>query len=229
VGIREDTWLSERFGHQVLSVDSPEGVGTESPATYQARVDASDVAALQALEAAGMRVVNVTVTLGRGPSGPPAPDGGEWEVREADPRRDSGVADVAARSFRYSRFHLDPQVPDRVADRIKRDWVDSYLDGRRGEHLLVAVRDGEPAGFLAVLARDDGGRRARVIDLIGVAPEAQGGGAGSALVRRFHTESASRCDTVEVGTQLANPPAMAFYERLGYRVLRAAYDLHLHT
>jgi ribosomal protein S18 acetylase RimI-like enzyme len=225
--IREDSWLSERFGHPVFSVGGADGLAEHAAgqerASYQARIDAADVGALAALEAAGMRVVNVTNTLTADPS-EPLLGADAVEVREADPERDQELLDVAERSFRYSRFHLDPEVPQAVADRIKRDWVWSYLNGLRGDELLVAVKDERPVGFLCGLPRDD----VRVIDLIGVAPEAQGLGAGRSLVRAFHERAAGRCDAVEVGTQVANTPATAFYERLGYLAVRAAYDLHMH-
>jgi ribosomal protein S18 acetylase RimI-like enzyme len=226
---REDSWLSERFGHPVFSVDAAEGLAehaaAQGTATYQARVPVEDVESVDALVRAGMRVVNVSVTLRADPSAAaPAATAG-FEVGDAAPEHGDALLAVAGRCFTHSRFHLDPDVPPEAADRIKRDWVSSYLAGSRGEELLVAGRDGEAVGFLAVLARDG----VRVIDLIGVAPEAQGSGAGTALVAAFHKRSAGRCDAVEVGTQLANAPAMAFYERLGYVTVRSAFDLHMHV
>jgi ribosomal protein S18 acetylase RimI-like enzyme len=231
VAISEDSWLSERFGHPVFSVSAPAGLAEHAAgqerAAYQARVDAEDVEAVAALEAAGMRVVNVTATLGTDPAR--ALPEARVEVREAGPEHHDALAGLAARSFRHSRFHLDPEVPTETANRIKHDWVSSYVRGVRGDELLVALRGSEPVGFLCGMDRDGGDRRVRVIDLIGVAPEAQGAGAGTALVRAFHERAVGRCDAVEVGTQVANVPAMAFYERLGYVVTRAAYDLHMHV
>ncbi|MGH2824835.1 MAG: GNAT family N-acetyltransferase, partial [Thermoleophilaceae bacterium] len=217
--------------HPVFSVATAGGLaeraGAQERATSQARDDATDTPAVAELEAAGMRVVNLTHTLTADPQAPvPA---GAVEVREADPEQDEEVLDVAERSFRYTRFHLDPQVPQAVADRIKRDWVSSYLNGLRGDELLVALGAGRPVGFLCGLPRTDGERRVRVIDLFGVAPEARRSGAGLALVRAFHERARGRCDAVEVGTQAANTPAIVFYERLGYLTARAAYDLHMHV
>lgn len=229
--ISEDSWLSERFGYPVFTVRGPNGLAdhaaAQQRATYQARVGVADLRGVARLESAGMRVVNVTSTLTADPAVPLPGTGGE--VREAEPERDQALLDVAQRSFRYTRFHLDPDVPREVADRIKRDWVWSYLNGRRGDELLVALRNGEPVGFLCGMPREERGLRLRVIDLIGVAPEAQGTGAGRALVHAFHKRAAGRCDAVEVGTQMANTPATAFYERLGYVATRAAYDLHMHV
>lgn len=226
---REDSWLSERFGHPVFSVNRADGLASHSAgqerATYQARVPVEDAAGLDALLDAGMKIVNVTVTLTADLARATTAPASEFDVRTAEQGRDDELLGIAERSFRYTRFHLDPDVPREVADRIKRDWVWSYLNGLRGEELLVASRDGAAVGFLAALARD----RVRVIDLIGVAPEAAGGGAGTAMVSAFHERSAGRFEAVEVGTQLANAPAMAFYERLGYVTARSAFDLHMHV
>ena len=225
--IREDSWLSERLGHPVFTAANPDGLAEHAArqerATYQARVDTADVATVAGFEAAGMRVVNVTLTMAADPRAP-VPDA-TVEVRDADAARDEALLDVAERSFAYTRFHLDPEVPQAAADRIKRDWVWSALNGLRGDELLVAVRDGRPVGFLCALPRDD----VRVIDLIGVAEEARGSGAGRALVRTFHERAVGRCRSVEVGTQAANLSAIVFYERLGYVTTRSAYDLHMHV
>jgi GNAT superfamily N-acetyltransferase len=207
----EDVWLSERLGRPAYTVGAslPDG-----PGFFQARVPADDVARLLHLQVAGMRVVNVTLTLRRESDEVPV-DGG-FEVREAT-AGDTELLDIAERAFTRDRFHADPEIPDEVADRIKRDWVDAYLRGERGDRLLVAERDGRPAGFLAEMVRDG----VSVIELIGVAPEARGSGAGAALVAATPAPS-------EVGTQAANVGATRFYERLGYVAARTAFDLHLH-
>jgi ribosomal protein S18 acetylase RimI-like enzyme len=223
--LAEDVWLSGRFGHTVYTVLEPAAVGPDAlraAGTYQAKVPASRPDLVARLEDAGMRVVNVSVTLGRGPAsiGPePA------TVRRLDPAADGALLDVAERSFTQTRFHLDPGTPDAVADRIKRDWVESYLLGTRGEEMLVAEADGRPVGFLAVIRRGD----VRIIDLIAVDPGHRDRGLGRDLVARFMRDSEGACERVQVGTQAANLGAIRFYERLGYVVDEAAYDLHLHV
>jgi ribosomal protein S18 acetylase RimI-like enzyme len=233
VEIAEDGWLSGRFGHPVFTVhgafDAEElrsHVASAGRASYQAKVPSADVAQLHALCAAGFRVVCTSVTLGRGDGAAPiqpAPD--EPAVRPLDAERDTEIPEIAARAFQTSRFHLDPELPGELAARIKRDWAAAYLAGTRGEGALVVEVDGRAAGFLGVVS----GSRRRVIDLVAVAPEAQGRGGGRALVRRFCEDARGRCDAVEVGTQTANERTIRFYERLGFETARTAYDLHLHA
>lgn len=232
--ISQDRWLSECFGWPVFNVRAgieddlaglSEHAARQSRATYQAKVPALDVDLTARLERAGMSVVNLNLTLAREPGGEPTAVPAELEMREADPERDQGVRELAARAFRYSRFHLDPAIPDELAGGIKRDWVGNCLSGLRGERLLVAARDDEPVGFLAELRAGD----VLVIDLIAVGPEAQGTGAGRALIERFQADAVGRAELLEVGTQAANIPATRFYERCGWVSARAAYDLHLHV
>jgi ribosomal protein S18 acetylase RimI-like enzyme len=236
VEIRADGWLSERFGHPVFTLAGLEsGVNRgklrrhaegQEAASYQAKVPTSDVRLVHELCDAGLRVVCTAVTLSRAADAPalePLPS--EPNVSATDPDRDAGLPDLTVPAFEATRFHLDPDVPDAVAQRVKRDWVAALVDGTRGEETLVAELDGRPVGFLGVV--DHAG--IRTIDLIAVAPEAQGRGAGRALVRRFCADSRGRCDAVEVGTQAANERAIRWYERLGFETARTAYDLHMHV
>jgi ribosomal protein S18 acetylase RimI-like enzyme len=233
--IREDAWLSERLGHPVYTVepdiDSGElsrHIAGREAATYQAKVPTDRVDLVRGLTDAGLYVVDVNVTLGRRPDGT-AEGADPYEVCEAQAEHTGDVLEIAGSAFRYSRFHLDPLVPDEVANRIKRDWVESYVRGARGEKLLVALQNERPVGFLAVLAATDGGRRAQIIDLVGVAPSAQGSGVGRALTTVLLRESVDGCDVVLVGTQAANLPATRMYERMGFVVESTRYVLHGHV
>lgn len=224
--MREDGWLSERFGRPVFTVDGTVSAEDVAPAGfYQTRVPVDDVRAVQRLSEAGFAVVDTTLTLGRAPAPGKAPP----QVAHAKPEQRELVVEIARTAFRYSRFHLDPDVPDELANRIKADWIGSYFAGTRGEHLLVALADGQPAGFLAVIRGEDDGRTLRTIDLIAVAPAAQGRGVARALTAAFVAEAAGVADEVRVGTQAANVPATRLYESLGFTLVEAQYVLHRHV
>jgi ribosomal protein S18 acetylase RimI-like enzyme len=188
-----------------------------APALYQARVPCGDVARVSELASAGLRVVNTGITLGRDAGDVEAP--ADVEVRMGEPARDADAAKIARSAFSFDRFHLDPDVPDAVADRIKHDWVENALAGNRGDHVLVAVREGEVAGFLVVVV--DGGRS--TVDLMAVHSDHRGRGAGRALAARF----LAGAERAEVVTQAANTRATRFYEGLGFRAVRATYDMHM--
>lgn len=227
--IVEDRWLAERFDHPVWTVRDTSSAEVREHvaahpgrALYQAKVPATHVDTVLDLATAGLVAVNVNCVLTRKPGAIDAPDEAGVTIRVLDPARDEAVRDIAAAAFERSRFHLDPRIPNALADRIKRDWIDSYLHGRRGEFAYVAEQGGTLRGFLAVAA--DG--ETRIIDLVGVAAPARGRGVGAALVRRFLADAEGVCARVEVGTQAANTPATRFYEQAGFRAARSVYDLH---
>jgi len=225
-GVIEDAWLTGLFGRPVSRVEPGGDVSSlPSPGFAYAKVPGENVAEVSRLEAAGFRVVDVNMTFSRAGGGiqpPSAP------VVRVDAATAPAVLDIAGSCFRYSRFHLDPLVDDVLAHRIKREWVRSYAEGRRGHSLWAALDGAKPAGFLAVITTEAGGKRQAVIDLIGVAGDKQGRGFGRDLTRFFVREFAAY-DELLVGTQAANAPSMRLYESCGFRVSRAAYVLHRHS
>lgn len=221
-----DNWLSKVLGYHVYEVADANDINLavqiyhEPRSLTYAKVPAGDVAEITALEELGFRVVDVCVTLGRPPRWQwliPGP-----EVQVAGPEHHKALLDIAGSCFTFSRFHLDPLVPDEDAHRIKRVWLRSYFTGERGLEVLAAMDGKRPVGFLAVL--QDG--NARVLDLIGVHPDSQGRGYGVKLVQAFNGMNGSR--QLRVGTQAANAPSLRLFERCGFRIESSSYVLHLH-
>ena len=211
--MREDAWLAGRLGRPAFTWAPGEDTAVPAGAFAQAKVPCADVETVSALEDAGFRVVDVNVTLERPAGGLGAPAG--VDVGEATARQAGALLDIAGRAFTFSRFHLDPRIPDTTADAIKREWIRSYLDGVRGDRLLAASVGGQVAGFLAQLGN--------VIDLIAVDAPHRGSGAGRALV------AALAGGPIVVGTQAANLASLAFYGALGFTVIDTKYVLHLHA
>jgi ribosomal protein S18 acetylase RimI-like enzyme len=223
--MREDPWLARRLDHAALwweEGDDPLAVAAaardRAPAFAQARVPTTAVAALAALQDAGFRVVDATVTMA---GSAPAAMQHDFEIRDAAPGDAPALLEIAERHYGVSRFHLDPAIPDATAGAIKRAWLQAYFDGARGDRLLTAQRDGHAAGFLALLLRDGVG----IVDLVAVHPQQRGAGAGRALVGAL----GGLTQRVEAGTQLANAGALRFYASLGFTVAATAYVLHLHA
>ncbi len=225
-GVSADAWLTGLFGRPVSRVEPGADVSfLPSPGFAYAKVPVGDVAEVSRLEIAGFRAVDVNMILARGGGDVPAPSA---PIVRVDAAMAPAVLDIAGSCFRYSRFHLDPSVDDALANRIKREWARSYAEGRRGHSLWAALDGGKPAGFLAVLTAETGGKRQAVIDLIGVTAASQGRGLGRDLTRFFIREFAAY-DELLVGTQAANAPSIRLYESCGFRVSRAAYVLHRHA
>jgi len=222
--MREDVWLGQHLGRPAWTVegeDAPAAIAARDPGFFRAKVPTDQVSRVGELEDAGFRMIDVNVTLSREPG--PSSAAGSAVVREARQGDREALLEIAEHDYTVSRFHLDPQIADSAARRIKRDWLDNYFNGERGDRLLVAELDGALAGFLLTVEAGD----AAVIDLIAVASAARGRGTGRALVASLI--DASRGRSILVGTQVANVRALRFYERLGFSVDRTQFVLHRHA
>ncbi|MDO8599757.1 MAG: GNAT family N-acetyltransferase [bacterium] len=236
--IASDPWLSDRFGYDVYRVvPTPDATSllvehraSIPRAFYYVKIPVTATSDIAAFSEAAFRVVETHIAFRADPH--------EVEPRSVAVADGVTVGDlpdlhedamaIAATCFRYSRFHLDPFVPDALAHAIKREWVRSYTRRERGDRLFIAARGGRAIGFLAALRADVHGEPCAVIDLMGVHPDAQGIGVGSLLIRSFADAYRGTVAALHVGTQAANIPSVRCYERMGFRLASAAYILHLH-
>jgi len=244
--IDSDRWLSDVLERPVFAVRIDSGddraaagrrvrehASGQRMGLYFVKLPSTDVAGAAHLSSAGFRIVETRLSFSRLLGGPL---GGDEEditpgssVAEFQDSWRERVLDIAGSCFRYSRFHVDPAVGRIPADRVKREWIRSYVEGRRGDRLLVASERGDAVGFAAMLLNNRGPRPAAVIDLIGVRPDAQGRRIGRALIRAAASTYASSCASIEVGTQACNVPSVRLYERMGFRLAESAFMLHLHA
>ena len=247
--IQEDKWLSDIFGHPVFKIAAAREAATSKPnasvmreelarhtqaqtaAMYYTKVDAREVEIVQALGASGLYVVDVNVVFGNKADAfvESGAESLELSVAEIRPEEHEEVLYIAENSFRYSRFHLDPGVSLEIANRIKRDWIANYIRGHRGDHLFAASLDGRAVGFLAAIRSETEYGRTATIDLVGVHPDFQKRGIGSALTAAFIDYYRDSCDWLQVGTQVANIPSMKLYQRMGFYISGAQYVMHMHV
>lgn len=130
---------------------------------------------------------------------------------------------LARDAGRYSRFKVDPKVPNGVFEKIYDAWITNSLTRQIADEVMV-IRDRSSLAGLVTL----GSRQGRAdIGLLAVAEEARGRGFGKALVRaslewalREHFREA------QVVTQGANLPACQLYTLCGYAIERAEHVFH---
>ena len=146
-----------------------------------------------------------------------------WNIRFANPGDEECTMTLAGRCFRFSRFHLDPAIPRERADMVKARWAGNYFRGKRGDFMVLALKDGIIAGFLQLLRQE----RTLIIDLIGVHENYRRGGVGGILIEYAEAQCGD-FDTIRVGTQIANASSLRFYEKLGFRVEESSYVFHFH-
>lgn len=228
--LEPDRWLAERLGCPVhrLSIFDPDqagpgpGGGDWPGGLVYARVPAAAVAWTGRLEDNGFRLVEVSVVLETSILGLKDVSG-QAEIRWARPEDEAAVRRVAAKSFSWSRFHLDPRITREAADRIKSDWAGNFFGGQRGQAMTVTGSDDRVDGFLQLIFDD----QALVVDLIAVSPEKRRQGLAASLIA-WAARELEGFDRIRVGTQAANAPSIALYEGLGFRFKQAFHTLHRH-
>lgn len=236
----KDDWLSAKFNREVFKVDMPDGsLGADQSlgshihdhpgAIYSCVLPTRSIAQTLSLIRYGFYVVDVRVTLTCHRALPlPSERYGGIHVRECSPADQEDLLAIAGTAFEWSRFHLDPNIDNTIANRIKQEWVLSYINHKRGDSLWVAETRDRIVGFLASMRAEHVDEWGGIVDLIGVSQDHQHEGVGKCLIRRFFQRYGG-CSFFQVGTQAANVGSIRFYESLGFRVSSTAYVLHLHT
>jgi ribosomal protein S18 acetylase RimI-like enzyme len=229
-GVTADPWLSDLLGRPAWKVApdvaDPAAVvarAGKGPAFFFARVPAGEVSALHRFESAGFHVVDTTVGL-EARSAVLAFTRPRPGIRLAKASDRDVVASLASRSFQWSRFHLDPAVPDAVADRSRAEWVSNFFGGGRGDALVVAEHEQNVVAFLLLLGPESG---ILTIDLIAVDRGQRRNGLGAACIG-FAASHFAEARMLRVATQAANVGSLRFYENLGFRTVSSQYVLHLH-
>lgn len=233
--LAEDEWLSGLMGmpsFRLIEAESRTHWKSRLPAGKAfvfAKLPPASVEAVKDLSDAGFALVDTSIVLEKAPGSSRGKAANpDTSVSPAVPEDFAAATDIAGSCFEFSRFHLDPLVPDSIADAIKREWVASYCAGKRGAELLVAKTEGRVSGFLAVLTAGAGRDGVATIDLIGVAAEWRRRGVADALVSRFIQRWEEKARVFRVGTQLANQPSLRLYQNHGFKVVDSSYVMHAH-
>jgi ribosomal protein S18 acetylase RimI-like enzyme len=189
------------------------------------RIDAGLPGDAELLSASGFRCVETLLTLacdmtaaGDGQCGGklmPA------MIRTATIDDVGAVERIAMHAFTHDRFHADACVADDVADAIKAAWAGNDVKSR-ADAVFVATASGEVVGFNACLRRAD----TATIDLIAVAPSAQGKGFGRRLLKASLDHYQNDIRIMYVGTQSSNASSLALYQAHGFQIIRSERTFH---
>jgi ribosomal protein S18 acetylase RimI-like enzyme len=208
--------------------------GRESGSEYlTVRVDARELAFVHALEARGFRVVDGLQRFAFDLAQEiPAPEIGA-EIAATREAREDDVPDLRAlaeHGFVFDRFHQDPAIASERADRLYAEWVENAVRGRTGSGVVVAERNGVPAGFCTLgedaLAAQVLGLGVGTLVIVSVDARARRRGLGRLLTFASLAWLRARGNRfAEVGTQLANLPAARVYARAGFRPVESSLTL----
>lgn len=191
-----------------------------------ARVDSRDLHRVQALEEDGYRLMDTLVYYERDLADLPAPPDSppQERIRPARPEDAEAVADIARAAFAgyYGHYHSDPRLSSEAADAAYTEWAQTSIARTDATSpALVAEHAGRPVAFLT--SRLD---LAEIV-LMGVRPEAQGGGIyGRLLDHGLGILRAGGCARAVVSTQVTNIAVQRAWCRRGFRLTRSLYTLH---
>ncbi|MGA8889950.1 MAG: GNAT family N-acetyltransferase [Anaeromyxobacteraceae bacterium] len=193
-----------------------------------ARCRTDDLAAAQALEAAGGRIMDTLLYFSRPVAGVDLPETRcPVPVRRVRPRDEEGVRAVAAEAFHGYRghYHADPRLDPALCDEGYRSWAERACLQRDVAGEVFVADDGTVAGFGTLRLNDptegEGG-------LYAVARRAQGAGVYRALM----VESLRWCqeqgaERMIISTQVTNLASQKVWSRLGFEPFRSYYTFHL--
>ncbi len=198
--------------------------GEQNIQHLSARVDAGDLAAIHALEHAGMELIDGLLTfalditdlsLRKLPN--------TFHLRLAISDDAERTAELARHAYRQDRFHADPAISRERADSLHACWLRNSCAGQAADAVIIAEEGQELLGFVTCkLNRDTTahfGAPTGTIVLVATAEAARGRGVGKqATLAALRWMRGQGVQFVEVGTQIRNIAAGRLYENCGFRL-----------
>ena len=199
---------------RALHAAAVERAGREGFTHLSRRVLGDDRAEIDALERAGHGLLDLGVIFDHDLRGVAPSKGLAVGVKVAEERDIERVVAECAGIFLTSRYYHDPAFHAQGAEEVHRRWIWNSFRGRADAVLVL-----EDVNAFVACAVDASGTGN--IALFGVAPSAQGRGAGQRLLGGALAWFAERAKRVEVKTQATNYAAARMYERGGFRLFRS--------
>jgi ribosomal protein S18 acetylase RimI-like enzyme len=150
-------------------------------------------------------------------------------IEYTSPTVSSALSELAVAAGAYSRFRVDPRIPQERFEAMYRVWIERSVAGELADVVLVVPVDQkrdrtEQLSGMISLSQSGG---VASIGLVAVAATMRGRGIGSALMRAAHGWMRDRgAQEARVVTQSANVGACRLYERSGYRLSRVQPYFH---
>lgn len=144
------------------------------------------------------------------------------EVRRIGPPVSDALYRLALESGIHSRYRLDPGFTRNEFERLYRRWIERSVAATDEEVLTTSDETGL-TGFVSIAH----GPSHSTIGLIAVDERARGRGLGGKLLQASaHAARLAGNTKVRVATQDGNSPALALYDRFGFRVIERSWIHH---
>lgn len=137
--------------------------------------------------------------------------------------RNERIVDIARKSFQYSRFFNDLNLPEVQAKNIYLHWTECAFE-QENKYFVVSEREGQVAGYILFSMSDD----ASIIELIAVDEKYQGQRVGKSLMQTMESFVINKViKKIKVGTQVNNISAAQFYSKMGFTYVSCSSTYHL--
>ncbi|MGC6767804.1 GNAT family N-acetyltransferase [Enterococcus sp. LJL51] len=120
---------------------------------------------------------------------------------------------------RFADFPLPQRIEHAGFRKQQMDWMVLDLEKAEQVHLLIAVLDGQRAGFIEMKAEEDWltGEKQAYVSRICTTEDMEGKGVGKALMTQAERWAAEQgFEGISLNVFAGNTHAAAFYESLGY-------------
>ncbi len=146
------------------------------------------------------------------------------EIKIIGPEATAVCRRLAKQSFRYDRFHCDPQIKKSLADKSRASWIANALNGR-ALFVLGAFINKKLIGFIDVNKKSNIG----IIDLLAVNSHYRQQRIASQLIQSAKSILKNkRIHRIQVGTQTKNFPAISCYHKNNFKIIASYNTFHYH-
>ena len=133
------------------------------------------------------------------------------------------IKNISKTAFINSRFFIDPNIDNLIAEKIKTKWIDNYFKGNRGDILIVSEENNTISGFILLLFKGE----KIIIDLIAVKNEFRGKDIATNLIN-YTINKFNNYKYLIVGTQKKNNASIKLYEKNNFVIESKGYIFHKH-
>jgi ribosomal protein S18 acetylase RimI-like enzyme len=237
--IKKDEWITNEINKNAYTL-SPNGIDEKSFKKEWERfetsnknskyfvcskIDTKDIKKISQVQNVNFKLIDTNLTFEFKKKDPAITTSLDYEdsIRFAEEKHESMICDMAFNNFKYSRFHLDPEINNSTANNLKRNWVKNYFAGNRGDSMIVSIQDGALVGFLLLIFQSND----LIIDLVCVKSNQRRSGIASKMIN--FVKDKFKYTTLKVGTQVCNIPSLRTYEKLGFKIFNTNYIFHYHN
>ena len=241
-----DQWTSKILSLDAFLLDSNVQIYEEKILEFKkslkdksfitAKINSSNTKDISVIQNCGFKFIDTLITYNKiidtNYSESKLINSSDFNIRESRKEDSESIAKLAFNSFKLSRFHLDSEIDNYLACKIKYEWVLNYFNGKRGNKLFVIYKKSENkiVGFILLIEKNDLliKNKSIIIDLISIHPNFNRIGLALELISHASNYYKENFSKLVVGTQAVNIAANNLYQKSKFRMTKSTYIFHYH-